>query len=199
MPRRGSTTYSDSTAANASLKFYGITIAGTNLVVTPSVAALQNLTLLEGRNYLSMSSLPGTNTLLGVLGTNQLPQGAFEALATVVEVWDQVNQNFGNVSAPNIYYLGTGTSGWKQGTTATPTNNALLDPNKGLIVTIRTGQGTQTLRLTGFVPTNNQIQTVQSNGYTVASSTFPNIVSLNAPMAGTAAGWSLADSLAASA
>ena len=159
-PQGSSTTYSDSTAANASLKFYRITIAGTNLVVTPSVAALQNLTLLEGRNYLSMSSLPVTNTLLGVLGTNQLPQGAFEALATVVEVWDQVNQNFGNVSAPNIYYLGTGTSGWKQDTTATPTNSALLDPNKGLIVTIRTGQGAQTLRLTGFVPTNNEIQTV---------------------------------------
>jgi hypothetical protein len=42
--------------------------------------------------------------------------------------------------------------------------------------------------LTGFVPTNNQIQTVQSNGYTVASSTFPNVVSLNANVGGDGSG-----------
>ena len=187
-PQGASTFYSDATDNGVTLKFYRITIAGTTQAVTLNVAALQNLTLLEGRNYISMSSLPGTSTLLGVLGTNQLPQGAFEAQATVAEVWDQMNQNFGNMSAPNIYYLGTGSSGWKQDTTATPTNNALLDPNKGIIVTIRPGQGTQTVGLTGFVPTNNQIQTVQSNGYTVASSTFPNVVSLNANVGGDGSG-----------
>jgi GH15 family glucan-1,4-alpha-glucosidase len=166
----------DVSASTITQRFYRVTIAGhTNDLATAEIVGVHKLTLREGRNYISMSMLPGTNTLLSVLGTNQLPQGATESAATTVDIWDQTNQTFSN---SNRYWLDTGTSGWRQSNTAVPSNGVLLDANKGMIVTIRTGQGNQTLRTVGFVPTSNQVQTVKNNGYTVASSTFPRPVAL---------------------
>jgi len=72
---------------------------------------------------------------------------------------------------------------------AESSNGALLDPNKGLAITIRAGQGAQTLRIVGFVPTSNEVQVVQgTNGYTVASSTFPTPIALNATGGGDGSG-----------
>jgi PKD repeat protein len=172
------TTAINDDASAVTQRFYRITIAGhTSDVATVEIAGMQRLTLSEGRNYVSMSMLPGTNTLLSVLGTNQLPQGATESTATVVDIWDQTSQTFTNT---NRYWLDTGTNGWRQSNTAAPSNHVLLDPNKGMVITIRAGQGNQTLRLVGFVPTNQQVQVVQDNGYTLASSTYPRPVSLDA-------------------
>jgi hypothetical protein len=166
----------DVSAGTITQRFYRVTVAGhTNDVATPEIVGVHKLNLVTGRNYISMSTLPGTNTLLSVLGTNQLPQGATESAATVVDIWDQTSQLFTNT---NRYWLDTGANGWKQSNTATPSNDVLLDPNKGMIITIRSGS--PTLRTVGFVPTNSQIQVVQSNGYSVASSTFPRSVTLAA-------------------
>lgn len=168
----------DVSAGTITQRFYRVTIAGhTNDVATPEIVGVHKLALREGRNHISMSMLPGTNTLLSVLGTNQLPQGATESAATVVDIWGQTSQTFTNT---NRYWLDTGANGWRQSNTAAPSNGALLDANKGMIVTIRTGQGNQTLRTVGFVPTNQQSQVVQDNGYTVACSTYPRTVSLDA-------------------
>jgi len=123
-----------------------------------------------------MSTTQGAPTLLSVLGTNQLPQGAFETTATDVDIWDQDAQAF--LANNARYWLGTGVGGWLQHNTAAASNDVLLDPTKGFIVTIQSGQGTQTLYVTGFVPINDEIQTVQSNGYTVAGSTYPQPISL---------------------
>ena len=170
----------DVSAGTITQRFYRITVAGhTNDAATAEIVGVHKLTLLEGRNYISMSMLPGTNTLLGVLGTNQLPQGASESVATVVDLWNQSGQTFGNTTR---YWLDTGVNGWKRSNDQNPSNGVLLDPNKGLIVTIRAGQGNQTLRTVGFVPTNSEIQVVQGGAnqtnYTVASSTFPAPVGL---------------------
>lgn len=166
----------DISAATITQRFYRVTVAGrTNDAATAEIVGVHKHRLVEGNNYISLSTLPGANTLLSVLGTNQLAQGSTESTATTVDIWDQTNQNFSN---SNRYWLDTGTNGWKQSNTTTPSNGVLLDPNKGLIVTVRSGAGNQTLRTVGFVPTNNQVQVVFSNGYSVASSTFPTPVTL---------------------
>jgi hypothetical protein len=133
------------------------------------------LTLEEGANYISMSTTQSPATLLSVLGTN-LPQGAVESTATTVDIWDQTSQAFLVNNAR--YWLSTGAGGWKQHNTAAASNNVQLDPTKGFIVTIRSGQGSQTLYVPGFVSTVAETQTVQSNGYTVASSTYPQPITL---------------------
>jgi len=173
----GVTTSTNDDAAGVSQRFYRVTIAGhTDDVATVGIAGVQMLTLLPGANYISMSTTQGAPTLLSVLGTNQLPQGAFETTATDVDIWDQDAQAFLVNNAR--YWLDTGANGWKQHNTAAASNDVLLDPTKGFIVTIQAGQGSQTLYVPGFVPINNEIQTVQSNGYTVASSTYPQTISL---------------------
>jgi hypothetical protein len=112
-----------------------------------------------------------------VLGTN-LPQGDVESTATIVDIWDQTSQGFLVNNAR--YWLDLGASGWKQHNVPFASNNVQLDPTKGVVVTIRTGQGPQTLYVPGFVPTDAEAQSVQSNGYTVASSTYPQSITLNA-------------------
>jgi len=180
----------DVSAAPLPQRFYRITIAGhTNDVATPEIAGVHALHLVEGANYVSMSMLPGTNTLLSVLGTNQLPAGGSESTATTVDIWDQNGQAFLVNNAR--YWLASGDNGWLQHGSFTPHSgdSALLDPNKGIMITIRAGQGAQTLRVVGFVPTANEVQTVKgANGYTVASSTFPTAVSLNATGGGDGSG-----------
>lgn len=176
LPPAGVTTAlnNDASGATVTQRFFRVTIAGrTNDVATPEIVGVHRLSLVTGRNYISMSMLPGTNTLLSVLGTNQLPQGTSESTATVVDIWDQTAQVFTNT---NRYWLDVGTNGWKQSNTAAPSNGVLLDPNKGMIITIRTGS--PTLRTVGFVPTNSQIQVVFSNGYSLVSSTFPRPIAL---------------------
>jgi hypothetical protein len=173
----GATTSTNNNAAGISQRFYRVTIAGhTDDVATIGIAGVQMLTLENGANYISMSTTQTTPTLLSVLGTN-LPQGAFESTATTVDIWDQVSQAF--LVNDARYWLGTGASGWKQHNTSAPSNNVQLDPTKGFIVTIPEGQGPQTLYVPGFVPTSAEAQTVQSNGYTVASSTYPQPITLN--------------------
>lgn len=168
----------DASASTVTQRFYRVTIFNrSNEVTTAEIVGVHRLTLREGRNFVGLSMLPGTNTLLSVLGTNQLPQGATESTATVVDIWDQVGQVFTNTAR---YWLATGTSGWRRSNDSAPSNDVLLDSNKGLVITIRAGHGNQTLRLTGFVPTSTQIQTVQSNGYSVVTSRYPRPVSLNA-------------------
>jgi hypothetical protein len=60
-----------------------------------------------------------------------------------------------------------------------------LDPNKGMVITIRSGS--PTLRMAGFVPTSSEVQTVVSGSqpgsgtagsYTLAASAFPKSVTL---------------------
>lgn len=192
VPAAGASTFLGDNASAITQRFYRVTMAGhTNDVATSEIAGLHRLTLREGGNYVSMSMLPVTNTLLSILGTNQLPAGATESAATAVDVWDQSGQAFTNTTR---YWLDTGTNGWKQSNTAAPANGALLDPDKGFIVTIRAGPGTQTLRVTGLVPTNSQVQVVQNNGYTVAGSLFPRTVSLDALTNGFGGGTSLVNS-----
>jgi len=163
-------------ASGVAQRFYRVTIAGhTNDVATIGIAGEQMLMLQEGANYISMSTTQTTPTLLSVLGTN-LPAGAVESTATTVDIWDQTSQAFLVNNAR--YWLSS--AGWKQHNTATASNGVQLDPTKGFIVTIRAGQGAQTLYMPGFVPTTAETQAVQSNGYTVASSTYPQPVSLSA-------------------
>jgi hypothetical protein len=175
----GSTTAVEDDASGVTQRFYRVTIAGhTNDVATPEIVGVQELVLDEGANYIALSTLPGTNTLLSVFGTNQLPQGASESTATTVDIWNQTSQAF--LVNNDRYWLAMGAGGWKQHNTLATSNGALLDPTKGLIVTIRAGQGAQVVYLTGFVPTSEEVQTVQDNGYTVAASTYPAPVSLEA-------------------
>jgi hypothetical protein len=175
IPPAGATTSTNDDAAGVSQRFYRVTIAGhTDDVATIGIAGVQMLTVQPGANYISMSTTQATPTLLSVLGTN-LPQGAFESTTTTVDIWDQTSQAFLVNNAR--YWLDTGTNGWIQHNTALPSNNVQLDPTKGFIVTIP-GEVAQTLYLPGFVPTAAEAQTVQSNGYTVASSTYPQSVTL---------------------
>jgi hypothetical protein len=146
-------------------------------VATIGIAGVQMLTLQPGANYISMSTTQSPPTLLSVLGTNQLPQGAFETTATDVDIWNQDSQAFLVDNAR--YWLDTGANGWLQHNTAIASDNVELDPTKGFIVTIQSGQGPQTLYVPGFVPISDEIQTVQSNGYTVASSTYPQPITLS--------------------
>jgi hypothetical protein len=171
----GATTSTNDDAAGMSQRFYRVTIAGhTDDVATIGIAGVQMLTLQPGANYISMSTTQATPTLLSVLGTN-LPRGSMESTATTVDIWDQNSQAFLVNNAR--YWLDTGASGWIQHNTALPSNNVQLDPTKGFVVTIP-GQGSQTLYVPGFVLTVAESQTVQSNGYTVASSTYPQSVTL---------------------
>jgi SprB-like repeat protein len=172
----GATTSTNNNAAGIAQRFYRVTIAGhTDDVATIGIAGVQMLTLEEGANYISMSTTQATPTLLSVLGTN-LPQGSFESTATTVDIWDQNAQAFLVNNAR--YWLDTGATGWIQHNTALLANDVQLDPTKGFIVTIPVGRGAQTLYVPGFVPATAEAQTVQSNGYTVASSTYPQPITL---------------------
>ena len=173
----GATTIITDDASTVTQRFYRVTIAGhTGDVATVEIAGMQMVPLVTNRNYIALSLWPGTNTLFSALGTNLLPAGATESSATTVDIWDQTAQTFTNISR---YRLDTGTNGWRQSNTTLPSNNALLDPTKGLIVTVRAAAGNQTLRTVGLVPTSAQIQVIQNNGYTIAASAFPRPVALS--------------------
>lgn len=143
--------------------------------VTSNIAGFQIVTLIEGRNFVGMPVLPATNTLAGVMNTNQLPAAATESAATAVDFWDQTNQLLTNRS-----WLSSSTNfpGWRASSTFVDNSALALDVNKGFVVTIRAGQGSQSLLLLGYVATNAQTQVVQNNGYTLAASTYPVAVSL---------------------
>ncbi|MSR64504.1 MAG: hypothetical protein EXS18_01840 [Verrucomicrobiae bacterium] len=141
---------------------------------TVKAIGVHRVTLGEGRNYIALPTLPATNTLAHVLGTN-LPAASVESSATVLDLWDQSNQTL-----TNRYWLSFDTNfpGWRASSSFADANGVLLDANKGMIVTIRAGTGSQTLYFVGYVPGTNQTQIVQNNGYTLAASNFPLPVSL---------------------
>lgn len=143
--------------------------------VTSNIAGFQVVTLIEGRNFVGMPVIPATNTLGGVMSTNQLPAAATESSATAVDFWDQTYQTLTNRS-----WLSSSANfpGWRASSTFADNSALSLDVNKGFIVTIRAGQGSQSLLLLGYVATNAQTQVVQNNGNTLAASTYPVAVSL---------------------
>jgi hypothetical protein len=144
--------------------------------VTSNIAGFQRVTLGEGRNFVALPVIPVTNTLAGVVGTN-LAAGTTESSASVVDFWDQTNQTTTNRS-----WLSSNANfpGWRAAGTFAGNNALLLDVDKGFIITVRPGRGSQNLLLSGFVSTNAQIQVVQNNGYTLAGSLYPAPVALAA-------------------
>ena len=143
--------------------------------VTSNIVGFQYVTLVEGRNFVGLPVLPATNTLASVMSTNQLPVGTTESVATVVDFWNQTDQTLTNRS-----WMSSSSSfpGWRASATFADNSTLSMDVNKGFIVTIRAGQGSQSLLLLGYVTTNAQTQVVQNNGYTLAASTYPVTVSL---------------------
>jgi hypothetical protein len=93
----------------------------------------------------------------------------------VVDFWDQDGQAITNRRWLSRY---GGFEGWRR-QDFTPANDVPFDADKGLIVTIRRGQGTKTLALKGKVPTNDQVQVVKNDGYTLAASGFCEPVALD--------------------
>lgn len=142
--------------------------------VTSNIVGFQRVTLSEGRNFLALPVIPATNTLASIVGTN-LPANVTESSGSVVDVWDQTSQALISRS-----WLSSSASfpGWRATRTFADNSTLSLDVNKGLIITIRAGQGSQGLLLVGSVATNAQTQIVQNNGYTLAGSTYPVPVSL---------------------
>jgi len=109
-----------------------------------------------------------------VLGTNQLPQGAFESTATTVDIWDRDTQRPCE-QCPLL--AGHGAGGWKQHNKWPRRTNIQLDPTKGFVVTSVAGQdaGAVCARICADECGGAERQ---SNGYTVASSTYPQPVTL---------------------
>ena len=141
---------------------------------TSNIAGFQRVTLSEGRNFVGLPVIPTNITLAGVVGTN-LPANTTESSASAVDFWDQTNQTLTNRS-----WLSSNASfpGWRAAGTFANRSTQPLDINKGFIVTIRSGQGSQSILFSGFVATNAQTQMVQNNGYTLAASTYPVAVPL---------------------
>jgi hypothetical protein len=125
--------------------------------------------------------LPAANNKLADVLGDQLPAGANESSATVVQLWDQDNQTFPSTQR---YFLSNDQAlpGWRQSGTWADASGVTLDPNKGMVITIRSGS--PTLRMAGFVPTGSEVQTVatggasSAGGYTLAASAFPTTVPL---------------------
>jgi hypothetical protein len=134
------------------------------------VVSAKRIILGENQNYVAVPVLPATNFLATLLDTNRLGAAETEAGATVVDFWDQaaqvLTQRLWNSNAP-------GFEGWRHSATFGDGHTHPVDPNKGLIVTLRQGQGPRTNYLTGYLPRRPQIQTIQNNGYTLVGSQFP--------------------------
>lgn len=141
-----------------------------------SAIGVVKVALREGNNYVGSPFDPYTAsdpTLSGTLGTNQLPAAATEALATTATLWNEDTQ-----ALTNQYWLSSTADAWQRGGGTEPANDTVLDREKGVVITIASGQGSQTLYLAGRVPTQEMQQVVISNGYTLAASPFPVPVSL---------------------
>lgn len=161
------------TIISASLTFASVSNSQTTNV-TSNIAGFQYVALVEGRNFVGLPIIPATNTLAGVVSTN-LPANATESAATAVDFWDQTRQTLTNRS-----WLSSSANfpGWRASSTFADNSAMALDVNKGFIVTVRAGQGSQSLLLLGYVATNAQTQVVQNDGCTLAASAYPVAVSL---------------------
>lgn len=157
----------------ASLVFASVS-NGQDTNVTSNIAGFQRVTLSEGRNFVALPVIPASNTLVAIAGTN-LPANLTESSASVVDFWNQIGQTFANRS---WFSSNAGFLGWRAAGTFADNSAIPLDVNKGFVVTIRAGQGSQSLLFLGFVATNSQTQIIQNNGYTLAGSTYPTPVAL---------------------
>ena len=142
------------------------------------VVGFQKVEVQEGRNYIGTpfdSQTASNATLSSVLDTRWLPAAAAEATATVVDMWDQDAQ-----ALTNRYWLSDAGSSnvWRRSGGTEVADDTLIDREKGIVVTVRAGQSTQTVFLVGLVSDDAMEQVVVSNGYTLAASPFPEAVSL---------------------
>jgi hypothetical protein len=146
-------------------------------VPTP-VIGLQKVVLEDGNNYIGtpFDSVTSSNvTLSTVLDSDQAPAAGTEVAATAVAIWDQDGQ-----ALTNRYWLSNtgGSNVWRLAGGAEACDETVIDRNKGLVVTLPTGEGPHMIVLTGLVSTQGMQQVVVSNGYTLASSPFPAPISL---------------------
>lgn len=68
--------------------------------------------------------------------------------------------------------------GWRASGTFADANQWLVDVQKGFILTVREPHGVRTNYLAGYLPRVAQVQTVQNNGYTLISPSWPVAVPL---------------------
>lgn len=125
-------------------------------------------------NKASLTTPADSATLLSVLDNDQAPAAATEGAASTVHVWNQDEQTL-----TNSYWLSSsgGSNAWRFGGATAVANGVAVDRDKGLIVTIPVGQGSQSIVLKGSVSTQDMEQVVVSNGYTLAAAPFPVPVS----------------------
>ena len=136
----------------------------------------QRINLEEGRNFVGVSLRQDSPTLISVLGTNQLPTGTTVSVSTTLDIWNQDEQ-----ALTNRYWASSapGFEGWSVSPSFAAANSLPLDTDKGLILTIRSGEGTQELILSGNVTIGTQDKVLFENGYTLVASMFPAEVDLD--------------------
>ena len=95
-----------------------------------------------------------------------MPGGDSLANATTIDVWDQATQTISD-----RYWLSNvpGSEGWFETDAVTSADNVNVDLSKGIIITIRSGAGTQDLYIAGTVSKVADTQTIPGSGYTLAS------------------------------
>ena len=169
------TTTDDVSGMTSSLRLYRPVINGHRLSGTINLGAVAKFNLPEGKSYIGIPLTPGSTTLLDLLGVDQLPGGDSLANATTVDIWDQDTQ-----SLSDRYWLSNvgGSEGWFETNAVTSADNVVIDISKGLIITIRTGEGSQELYVSGLVPRVPDSQTIKGSGYTLASLQYPTALPL---------------------
>ncbi|MFT7512887.1 MAG: hypothetical protein ACI9QL_002095 [Candidatus Omnitrophota bacterium] len=154
---------------------YRITVDGIGGSFTEAAVVAQRYALAEGRNFVAVPFTPLNNTLADVFPPSQLPAAATESSATVIDLWDVGSQTlatrYWNSNA-------SGFLGWRVPGTFGDANGVAVDVGQGAIITIRTGQGNQTVYGVGLLPGILPSVSVADNGYTLTAVAAPTGITI---------------------
>ena len=172
-------------AADAELRFFRVAVEGTPVTSTSDILGAKRYSLVVGSNYIGSPFAHDAATVGSVLGTVNLPAGASESAATVVDFWNEATQS---MSQRVWLSSAAGFTGWRQTGTFNDATGQAVNLSRGLVITLRSGAGSRTVHLTGRVPTAATTSTtLAANGYTLANINYPTAVtlqSLGLPAAG---------------
>jgi hypothetical protein len=132
------------------------------------------LNLEEGENWVSLFTIPDTNTLSYVFGTNRLPAGRFLSESTAIEWYGSTH----NATATNLVWLDGLTHSWRSSSGANA-NNLSIPLSEGFNIIIPPGSNAQHMVLMGKLP--ERIDARYGHVHHLMPSGVYNVVSYNLP------------------
>jgi hypothetical protein len=108
---------------------------------TDRVAGVLRTPLVVGQNYVSMPLSAGAGTVAEVIPTNLLPGADAETSAITLSQWDPQTQS---LTTPIWLSRLPAYPGWRQAGSFNDANGTVLDPTRGLVITLRSAHGGRT-------------------------------------------------------